>query len=132
MAEKFTVTPWEVRGSIDYAKLIKEFGLKKLGDLPREFSDFLLFRRGIIYSHRDFERIIEAHQNKRPFAMMTGLMPSGKFHFGHKLVADQMVFYQKLGAKVYIAVADIEAYNTRNADMDELRKIAVDEYLTNY
>jgi len=30
MAEKFTVTPWEVAGDIDYAKLIKEFGIQPL------------------------------------------------------------------------------------------------------
>jgi tryptophanyl-tRNA synthetase len=127
-----TVTPWEVKGDIDYNKLIKEFGLKPLSKLPDEFNKFTLFRRGIIFAHRDFELILEAIKNKKPFAMMTGLMPSGKFHFGHKMVADQIVFYQKLGAKVYLAVADIEAYNSRNTDMDELRRVAIEEYLTNY
>lgn len=63
---------------------------------------------------------------------MTGLMPSGKFHFGHKIVADQIIHYQKLGAKVYLTVADIEAYNSRNSDMKELHRVAVEEYLTNY
>src|SRR3989344_3731203 len=54
--------------------------------------------------------------------MMTGLMPSGKFHLGHKIVTEQIIFYQKLGAKVYVAVADIEAYNTRNPDLQELKE----------
>jgi tryptophanyl-tRNA synthetase len=44
----------------------------------------------------------------------------------------QVLFYQKLGAKIYMTVADVEAYNTRNADLAELRKIALQEYLTNY
>jgi len=126
------VTPWEVNGTIDYTKLIKEFGLKPFDNLPKTFSDYILFRRHIIYAHRDFERIIDAVKHKKPFVMMTGLMPSGKFHFGHKLVADQMIFYQSLGAKLYITVADIEAYNTRNPDMNELRRVALEEYLTNY
>jgi tryptophanyl-tRNA synthetase len=64
--------------------------------------------------------------------MMTGLMPTGKFHIGHMLLAQQFVFYQKLGAKIYIAVADIEAYNARNQSLEESRKIAIEEYLTNY
>ncbi|MBI5392482.1 tryptophan--tRNA ligase [Candidatus Woesearchaeota archaeon] len=133
MAQKeFVVTPWEVSGTIDYNKLIKEFGLQPFKSLPKVFHDFLLFRRGLIYSHRDFDRILDAVQHKKPFVMMTGLMPSGKFHFGHKLVADQMVFYQKLGARAYITVADIEAYNSRNPDMKELRETALTEYLTNY
>jgi tryptophanyl-tRNA synthetase len=63
--------------------------------------------------------------------MMTGLMPTGKFHFGHMIIAKQMVFYQKLGAKVYIAVADLEAYNARGQSLEESRKIAED-YISNY
>lgn len=129
---KFEVTPWEIKGDVDYGKLIKEFGLKPFGKLPTKLNDYLLFRRGIIYCHRDFEKIEEAIKKKKSFVMMTGLMPSGKFHFGHKLVADQMIMYQKLGAKVYVTVADIEAYNSRNSNMKDLRKTAVEEYLTNY
>src|SRR3989338_6081319 len=64
--------------------------------------------------------------------MMTGLMPSGKFHFGHKMVADQIIFYQSLGAKIYLTVADIEAYNSRIPDMKQLHDTAIHEYLTNY
>ena len=132
MKNKFTVTPWEVEGDIDYAKLIKEFGLKPLESLPKEFNENLLFRRKIIFAHRDFDKIIECIKNKKPYVMMTGLMPSGKFHFGHMILAKQMIFYQNLGAKVYITVADIEAYNSRNTDLKELRRIAIEEYLTNY
>ena len=89
------VTPWEVKGKIDYEKLIKEFGLKPLSHLPEVFQKNVLFRRGIIFAHRDFKQIVEAIENKKPFVMMTGLMPSGKFHFGHKMVAEQIIFYQK-------------------------------------
>src|SRR3989344_6626646 len=126
------VTPWEVSGQIDYSALIKEFGLQQFSSLPKKFSQHLLFRRGIVFAHRDIERILAAEKGGKPFAMMTGLMPSGKFHFGHKLVADQMIFYQGLGARVYIAVADIEAYNARLADLNELRRVAIEEYLLNY
>lgn len=130
--KQFTVTPWEVKGDIDYGKLVQQFGLQYLQGLPKPFSDFVLFRRNIIFAHRDFGQIVKAVQEKKEFALLTGLMPSGKFHFGHKLVIDQIVFYQNIGAKPYIAVADIEAYNTRSTDMAELRKTAVEEYLTNY
>ena len=127
-----TITPWEVQGQIDYNKLMREFGLQPLPHLPKQFDSLPLFRRGIIFAHRDFSRILEAIQNKKPFVMMTGLMPSGKFHFGHKMVADQIIFYKKLGARIYLAVADIEAYNSRNPNMKELRETAIKEYLTNY
>ncbi len=132
MNKEFVVTPWEVKGEIDYEKLMAEFGLKPTNALPAEFEKNHLFRRKIVFAHRDFEKVLSAYAGKKPFAMMTGLMPSGKFHFGHKLVADQIIFYQKLGARVYLAVADVEAYNSRNPDLKELRKVAIEEYLTNY
>lgn len=127
-----TVTPWEVKGTVDYEKLIKDFGVQPLQHLPKSFLKHYLFRRGIVYAHMDFKYIAEAVEQKKPFVMMTGLMPSGKFHLGHKMVAEQMIFYQQLGARLYITVADVEAYNTRNPDLIELRRVAIEEYLTNY
>jgi tryptophanyl-tRNA synthetase len=127
-----TVTPWEVKGLIDYDTLTKEFGLKLLKNLPEVFLKELLFRREIIFAGRDFGQIVDCVENKKPFCMMTGLMPSGKFHIGHMMVAKQIIFYQKLGAKIYLTVADIEAYNSRNPNLLELRKIAIEEYLINY
>src|SRR3989344_5208102 len=132
MPEKAKITPWEVQGKVDYEKLLNEFGLQPLRFLPKAFQKQVLFRRGIVFAHRDFKQIAEAVEQKKPFAMMTGLMPSGKFHFGHKMVAEQMVFYQQLGAKVYVTVADVEAYNSRNPDLKALRDVALTEYLTNY
>ncbi|MBU3904697.1 MAG: tryptophan--tRNA ligase [Nanoarchaeota archaeon] len=126
------VTPWEVSGDIDYGRLIKEFGLTPMKKLPDVFEKELLFRRGFIFAHRDFQRILVSVKNKKKFVMMTGLMPTGKFHIGHMIIAQQMVFYQKLGAKVYIAVADIEAFHARGQSLEESRKIAIEEYITNY
>src|SRR3989344_1501350 len=48
------------------------------------------------------------------------------------LLAQQIIFYQNLGAKLYITVADLEAYATRGKSLEELRKIAVEQYLVNY
>jgi len=64
--------------------------------------------------------------------MLTGLMPSGKFHLGHMMVAQQIVYYQQLGAQTFITIADTEAYNVRKMGMEKLRKIAIEEYLLNY
>ncbi|MBU4124305.1 MAG: tryptophan--tRNA ligase, partial [Nanoarchaeota archaeon] len=131
MAE-MTVTPWEVKGDIDYDKLIKEFGLTPIEDLPTVFQKNILFRRGVVFAHRDIDRILECIKNKKPFAMMTGLMPTGKFHIGHMMLAQQIIFYQSLGAKIYIAVADIEAFHARGQTLEESRQIAINEYITNY
>ncbi len=132
MKKEMKVTPWEVKGDINYDKLIKEFGVSPLKQLPDIFENNVLFRRKIIFSHRDIQRILEAIKNKKKFVMMTGLMPTGKFHLGHMILAQQMIFYQKLGAKIYIAVADLEAYNARGQSLEESRKIAIEQYIINY
>jgi len=129
--ERETFNPWEIKGDIDYNKLIKEFGISPLKDLPEIFNKEICYRRKIIFAHRDIQRILEAIKNKKKFVMMTGLMPTGKCHLGHLMIIKQMIFFQKLGAKVYIAVADIEAYNARNQSLEESRKIAED-YILNY
>jgi tryptophanyl-tRNA synthetase len=130
--KKIKVTPWEVEGNVDYKRLIKEFGIKTMPKLPEIFDENVLFRRKIIFAHRDFEKILDCIKNKKKFVMMTGLMPSGKFHLGHMILAQQFVFYQNLGAKLYIAVADLESYSTRKKTFAEMKKVAIEDYLTNY
>jgi len=132
MKKEEVFNPWEVSGEVDYKKLVKEFGVSPLKELPEVFNENLLFRRKIVFAHRDIQRILEAIKNKKPFSMMTGLMPTGKFHIGHAILAQQIIFYQNLGAKIYIAVADIEAYNIRNQSLEESRRIAIEEYIENY
>ncbi len=132
MPEEFKLTPWEVSGSVDYDRLMREFGIGPFSSFIEKIPKNILFSRGVVYGQRDFARIAEAIAQKKKFAMMTGLMPSGKFHLGHKVVADQIIYYQSLGAKIYLAVADVEAYNTRTPDLAELRKVAIEEYLLNY
>ena len=126
------VTPWETKGDIDYKKLIKEFGVVPLKELPGIFNKDILFRRKFVFAARDIGQIITRIRDKKPFCVMTGLMPTGKFHIGHALVLRQVLFYQKLGATVYIAVADIEAHNARDQSLEESKKIAIEEYLSNY
>jgi len=132
MTQKQKVTPYEVEGNVDYNKLIKEFGVSEIKNLPEIFNKELIFRRKIVFAHRDIQRILEAAKAKKPFVMMTGLMPSGKFHIGHAMIAQQMIFYQKLGAKIYIAVADIELFLARGQSLEESKKNATEQYIKNY
>lgn len=126
------VTPWEVKGDIDYQKLITDFGLKPLENLPEEFNKNLLFRRKKIFAHRDFNIILKRIQENKPFIMITGLMPTGKLHIGHMILVKEIIFYQQLGAKIYLTIADSEAYSARNQSLEVSREKAAYEYLTNY
>jgi len=85
-----------------------------------------------VFGHRGFKEIADSIENGKDYIMMTGLMPSGRFHFGHKMVADQIIWHQEKGAKIYIAAADIESYLMRNVSLEDGRKTAIEEYLSNY
>lgn len=127
------IDPWSSLQIEDYRGVMKKFGIEDFNKVKDELPvDHRYIRRGIIYGHRDFKKIIKAVKKGKDFAMMTGLMPSGKFHFGHKILADQFLMYQELGADIWIAVADVEAYLTRDMSLEKCKKLAVDEYLANY
>lgn len=127
------IDPWGEEVVKDYDKLFRDFGIKPFKPLVSKIPNpHFLMRRGIIFGHRDFERILDCIKNREEFAMLTGLMPSGRFHLGHAMLANQIIHYQKLGAKIFLCVADIEAYNMRRSGLGELRKVAIEEYLLNY
>ncbi len=128
------INPWGSEDVKDYEKLSKEFGIQPFGPLLRRIKEpHLLMRRGLIFGHRDFDKILDALERKESYAMMTGLMPSGKFHLGHKILAEQIIYHQQvLGGRIFLCVADIEAYNMRLNNMEALHKTAIEEYLLNY
>jgi tryptophanyl-tRNA synthetase len=91
MAEDFVVTPWDVEGKIDYDTLVDRFGTQRLS---KEVQDRLekhasplhyLIKRGIVYSHRDFDRILDEYEKGNGFFLYTGRGPSGHTHLGHIL-----------------------------------------------
>ena len=127
------LNPWEFKEVKDYNKLMKEFGINDFSEYKKRLKNTPLeIRRGLVIGHKDFHKIYESIAKKKKFAVITGLMPSGVFHLGHMTVINQVIYYQKLGAKIYLLVADLEAQLTRNIKEDEARKIAIEEYLINY
>ncbi len=88
--EKQVITPWEVKGNIDYDKVIKEFGvsritakqiarIKKLtGKEPHYF-----LKRNIFFAHRDLDILLDEFEKGHSFYLYTGRGPSGNTHMGH-------------------------------------------------
>ena len=70
MDEDFTVTPWEVKGDVDYDKLVKKFGTsyidQDLLDKIQKHTDYLhtMLRRKIFFSHRDLDWILKKYELK--------------------------------------------------------------------
>uniref|UniRef100_A0A7C3YNW4 Tryptophan--tRNA ligase n=1 Tax=Geoglobus ahangari TaxID=113653 RepID=A0A7C3YNW4_9EURY len=123
------ITPWDVSGEVDYSKLIKEFGMEPFHPLLEKIKDPMpLMKRGVIFGHRDYDRIVEAMNKGEPFAVMSGFMPSGLPHFGHKMTMDEIVWHNNRGGVAFVAIADMEAHVVRGLSWDKLRKIGM-EYI---
>ena len=125
------IDPWASKGIKNYDEICEKFGLEKIDHttLPEPTH---LHRRGIIFAHRDLDSILSARKAGKPFGVLSGLMPSGQMHLGHKMVIDQAKWFQDLGGDVTIAVADLEAHATRGLSLEKCRKYAIEEYISNY
>jgi tryptophanyl-tRNA synthetase len=89
MTHDAVVTPWEVKGNIDYDKVIKEFGVSKIDHqllariekIAGELHPFL--KRNIFFAHRDMKFILDEYEKGNKFFLYTGRSPSGHTHLGH-------------------------------------------------
>jgi tryptophanyl-tRNA synthetase len=117
VAEEFVVTPWEVRGRVDYDKLINIFGTQPI---TRELLDrieglagelHVLLRRGVFFSHRDLDLVLDDYINGRGFFLYTGRGPSGPMHIGHLIPFILTKWFQdRFRVNVYIMITDDEKY----------------------
>ncbi len=115
--DEFVVTPWEVRGRVDYQKLLHHFGAKPL--TPAELSlvekyageVHPLLKRGFFYAHRDFDLLLKWHGESRPWALYTGRGPSGPVHIGHMVPWILLKWLSdKFGVEVYFQMTDDEKF----------------------
>ena len=125
------IDPWASKGIQNYKEICEKFGLDaiKHTKLPNPTH---LHRRGIIFAHRDLDNVLQARKKGRSFGVLSGLMPSGQIHLGHKMVIDQAKWFQDLGGDVTITVADLEAHATRGLSLEKCREYATEEYISNY
>ena len=88
MPEEFTVTPWEVKGDIDYDELMRKFGTTPIDEaLLKRMAGYgelhPMLKRGIFYTHRDMTWILDEYDKGNKFVIYTGRGPSGNTHLGH-------------------------------------------------
>ena len=133
----FKVTPWEVEGSIDYEKLIRDFGTQRISEeLRKEIKglageEHLLLRRHVFFSHRDLDKILVEYKQGKGFFLYTGRGPSGKMHIGHLIPFIFTAWLQKVfDVNVYIEITDDEkfVYN-RKYKWEEVQQYADENIL---
>jgi len=120
--------PWGTSDVKDYSRLQREFGIEPVAPLLPRFRKLSAhLSRGIDFGQRDLARVLDAVDKNKPFAVMSGIKPDGTFHLGNKMTADDMIFFQSLSkkARVFYAIADVEAYNDNGLSLEQSTKIAV-------
>jgi len=116
-SDEFVVTPWHVEGDIDYDKLIKQFGTQKLSNeilikLQKiTGEDHFMLRRGVFFSHRDLNLILDSHEKGKEFFLYTGRGPSGHTHIGHLVPWVFAKWLQdKFNVNMYFQLTDDEKF----------------------
>jgi tryptophanyl-tRNA synthetase len=123
--------PWGSSTIADYRTLFEEFGIEAFEDLLGEVPDpHYLMRRAIIFGHRDYDRVLSAMRAEEPFAALSGFMPTGDPHIGHKLVFDELIWHQEQGGDTYALIADLEAHSARGLTWAEIDEHARDYLLS--
>ncbi len=136
-ADDFVVTPWHVEGDIDYDKLVKQFGTEKISKQLLERirkvtgEDHFMLRRGVFFSHRDLNKILEDYEKGKKFFLYTGRGPSGHTHIGHLV---PWVFakwlQEKFDVNMYFQLTDDEKFfSKQDLELSDTKKFAYENAL---
>jgi len=135
--QDFIVTPWEVKGNVDYEKLIKLFGVKIIDEnllnrLKRHTKELHYFlKRKIFFAHMYFDNILDAVEKGEKFYLYTGRAPSGPVHLGHLIPWIFTKWLQdKFNSPLLFQIPDEEKFLFKdNLSLEETRRWAYENIL---
>ncbi|NDB29027.1 tryptophan--tRNA ligase [archaeon] len=134
----FSVTPWEVKGNIDYSKLIKQFGTETIDEALlnriKKHTGQLhhMLRRNIFFTHRDLNWLLDEYEKGNKFYLYTGRGPSGPVHLGHIVTWEFTKWLQSsFDVPLLFQITDDEKFlfSEKFKDLSETKKIAYDNIL---
>ena len=136
-SDDLIVTPWHVEGDIDYEKLIKRFGTEKISvqlfDRIKKVAkeDHFMLRRGIFFSHRDMNVILNEYEKGNKFFLYTGRGPSGHTHIGHLVPWVFAKWIQdKFDVNMYFQLTDDEKFfSKQDLSLDQTKEFALENAL---
>src|SRR5699024_1916703 len=117
-----SVTPYAVKGDVDYDELLDQFGADRLTD--EQIADFPkpvhpLVQRKIFYAERDLNPFLTAANAGDPHSIVTGRGPSGPMHIGHVFPFYLAKYLQdQTGTLVYIPFSDDEKYFLKDSSIE--------------
>jgi tryptophanyl-tRNA synthetase len=134
-SEDATVTPWDVKGIVDYDKLITKFGSQKIDDaLIQRFERVTgkpahtWLKRGIFFSHRDLTHLLDAYEAGKPFFLYTGRGPSSEaMHLGHLVPFIFTKYLQDaFNVPLVIQMTDDEKFLWKDLSLEECHRFATE------
>lgn len=115
--DEMIVTPWEVKGKIDYDRLIQEFGIDRIDDKMKKRvyrlagEKHFMLDRELIYAHRDLGWLLDEYEKGNKFVIYTGRGPSGHVHIGHLVPWMFTKWWQeKFKARLYFQMTNDEKF----------------------
>jgi tryptophanyl-tRNA synthetase len=130
------VTPWEVKGDIDYEKLIKEFGVEKINDKLLERIKnhtkelHFMLRRKVFFANRDMNWLLDEYEKGNKFFLYTGRGPSGPIHLGHLGTWMFTKWLQdKFDCELWFQFTDDEKFLFKDKPFEEIKKWTYDNML---
>jgi len=136
-ANEQSVDPWNVTAEtdegIDYMKLIDQFGSKELDPALIARMEKLtghrahrFLRRGIFFSHRELNTILDLYESGTPFYLYTGRGPSSEsLHLGHLIPFHFTAWLQKVfNVPLVIQLTDDEKFFWKNLTLKETHRLA--------
>ncbi|PIN89056.1 tryptophan--tRNA ligase [Candidatus Pacearchaeota archaeon CG10_big_fil_rev_8_21_14_0_10_32_14] len=134
--EDFKVTPWEVKGNIDYDRLIKEFGVTKIDSkllkrIEKHTKEIhFMLSRGVFFANRDLNWLLDEFEKGNKFFLYTGRGPSGKIQLGHLQTWYFVKWLQdKFGVELYFQFTDDEKFLFKESSYEEIQKWTHDNML---
>ncbi len=135
--EEMVVTPWEVRGKIDYDRLIEEFGTERIDEklLKRIYKitgeKHVMLERELFFSHRDLDWVLDEYDKGNKFIIYTGRGPSGNVHIGHLVPWIFTKWWQeKFDTRLYFQLTNDEKFwFEQDLAFDKVKELTYDNAL---
>ena len=127
------VTAFEVKGRVDYDKLVSKWGSQRINATLIERMEQLtgkrahhLIRRGFFFSHRDLDKLLDDYEQGEPFYLYTGRGPSSdSLHVGHLVPFLLTQWLQEaFRVPVVIQLTDDEKFLWNQAELDTYTQYA--------
>jgi tryptophanyl-tRNA synthetase len=128
---EMVVNPYNVKGEVDYERLIKEFGLEKINEeVLRKIKKCIgggeihpMLRRKIFFAGRDLNWLLNECEKGNKFFLYTGCGPSGPIHLGHLTTWYFTKWLQdKFDCELYFQFTDDEKFLYKDLSFEEIQK----------